>query len=249
MRLKPTEHSCSGALSILSAALVMVIVCAGFSAPSRAEYFLLRGGQRLHVTGYQLLDGKYRVQVEGGFAEMLAADVVAIEPEEVFVPSPPVAAAKAPFRDLIEASAARYNVDAELVASIIGAESNFDPKAISRRNARGLMQLLPETAARLGVRNIFDPAENIDAGTHYLSDLLALYKNDLALTLAAYNAGPLRVRQYGRVPPYAETQLYVRRVRTAYAKRKAALTIASKASPATKSATTTVTVATAPAGS
>jgi hypothetical protein len=249
VRLKPTQHSCSGALSVLGAALVMVIVCAGFAAPARAEYFLLRSGQRLHVTGYQLLDGKYRVQVEGGFAEMQAEDVVAIEPEEVFAPSPPVAAAKSPFRDLIEASAARYNVDAELVASIIGAESDFDPKAISRRNARGLMQLLPETAARLGVRNIFDPAENIDAGTHYLSDLLALYKNDLALTLAAYNAGPLRVRQYGRVPPYAETQLYVRRVRTAYAKRKAALTIASKALPSTKSATTTVTVATAPAGS
>jgi soluble lytic murein transglycosylase-like protein len=249
VRLKPSEHSCSGALSVLGAALTMFIACAGFSAPARAEYFLLRSGQRLHVAGYQLLDGKYRVQVEGGFAEMQAEDVVAIEPEEVFAPSPPVTAAKSPFRDLIEVSAARYNVDAELVASIIGAESNFDPKAISRRNARGLMQLLPETAARLGVRNIFDPAENIDAGTHYLSDLLALYKNDLALTLAAYNAGPLRVRQYGRVPPYAETQLYVRRVRTAYAKRKAALTSASKASPATKSATTTVTVATAPAGS
>jgi hypothetical protein len=249
VRLKLTQHFCSGALSVLGAALVMVIACAGFSASAQAEYFLLHSGQRLHVTGYQLLDGKYRVQVEGGFAEMQAADVVAIEPEEVFVSAPPVAAARAPFRALIEASAARYNVDAELVASIIGAESNFDPKAISRRNARGLMQLLPETAARLGVRNIFDPAENIDAGTHYLSDLLALYKNDLALTLAAYNAGPLRVRQYGRVPPYAETQLYVRRVRTAYAKRKAALTIASKASPATKSATTTVTVATAPAGS
>ncbi len=90
------------------------------------------------------------------------------------------------------------------------------------------MQLLPETAARLGVHNIFDPAENIDAGTHYLSDLLALYKNDLALTLAAYNAGPLRVQQYGRVPPFAETQMYVRKVRTAYAKRKAAIPTGAK---------------------
>ena len=117
-------------------------------------------------------------------------------------------AAKAPFRDLIEAAAARYSVDAELIASVIAAESNFNPKAISRRNARGLMQLLPETAARLGVHNIFDPAENIDAGTHYLSDLLALYKNDLALTLAAYNAGPLtRAADIGRVPPYTETQI------------------------------------------
>jgi soluble lytic murein transglycosylase-like protein len=121
---------------------------------------------------------------------------------------------------LIEGAAARYSVDADLITSVIAAESNFDPKAISRRNARGLMQLLPGTAARLGVQNIFDPRENIDAGTRYLRDLLQLYKNDLALTLAAYNAGPQRVRQYGRVPPFAETRSYVQRVRSAYAKRK-----------------------------
>ena len=189
---------------------------------------MLRSGQRLHVNGYQLADGKYRLQIEGGFVDAQAEDVVAIEPEEIFVSNPPAAVSKSPFRDLIEASASRYNVDAELVASVIAAESNFNPKAVSRRNARGLMQLLPETAARLGVHNIFDPAENIDAGTHYLSDLLMLYKNDLALTLAAYNAGPLRVRQYGRVPPFAETQLYVRKVRTAYAKRKGAIPAGAK---------------------
>ena len=150
---------------------------------------------------------------------------------------------------MIETAASRYNVDAELIASVIGAESNFDPKAISRRNARGLMQLLPATATRFGVHNIFDPAENIDAGTHYLSSLLVLYKNDLALTLAAYNAGPLRVQKYGRVPPYAETQLYVRKVRTAYAKRKAAPTVASGASTAGAPGATTVATTRAPAGS
>jgi soluble lytic murein transglycosylase-like protein len=223
------QPRCGSLLRALAAAAALALACVSFAAPARAEYFVLRSGQRLHVTGYQLLDGKYRLQIEGGFAEMQADDVVAIEPEEVFISAPPVAVAKAPFRDLIEAAAARYNVDAELIASVIAAESNFDPKAISRRNARGLMQLLPETAAHLGVHNIFDPAENIDAGTHYLSDLLTRYKNDLALTLAAYNAGPLRVQQYGRVPPYSETQLYVRKVRSAYAKRKAALTVASKA--------------------
>jgi transglycosylase-like protein with SLT domain len=209
-----------------------------FAMPARAEYFVTRGGQRLHVSGYQLLDGKYRLQVEGGFVEMQAEDVVAIEPEDVFVSAPPVPVAKGPFRDLIEAAASRYNVDAELIASVIAAESNFEPKAISRRNARGLMQLLPETAARLGVHNIFDPAENIDAGTHYLSDLLARYKNDLALTLAAYNAGPLRVQQYGHVPPFSETQLYVRKVRSAYAKRKAAIPAGAKIAAAPRNATT-----------
>lgn len=187
---------------------------------ARAEYFVLQGGQRLHVTGYQLLGDTYRVQMNGGFVELPAANVTTIEPEDVFTSAPPVEAAKAPFRDLIEGAAARYSVDADLITSVIAAESNFDPKAISRRNARGLMQLLPGTAARLGVQNIFDPRENIDAGTRYLRDLLLLYKNDLALTLAAYNAGPQRVRQYGRVPPFAETRSYVQRVRSAYAKRK-----------------------------
>jgi soluble lytic murein transglycosylase-like protein len=189
---------------------------------ARAEYFVLQNGQRLHVSGYQLLGDKYRLQLNGGFVELSADNVVSIEPEDVFTAAP-VEAARAPFRDLIEGAAARYGVDADLITSVIAAESNFDPKAVSRRNARGLMQLLPQTAARLGVQQIFDPRENIDAGTHYLRDLLALYKNDLALTLAAYNAGPQRVHQYGRVPPFAETQSYVRRVRNAYAKRKSGL--------------------------
>jgi transglycosylase-like protein with SLT domain len=233
VRLNFKSWRFSGAVSIRVTAAAMVVACVTFAAPARAEYFVLRNGARLHVSGYELVDGKYRLQIEGGFVEAQAEDVVAIEPEEIFVSNPPVTAAKSPYRELIEAAASRYNVDAELVASVIAAESNFNPKAISRRNARGLMQLLPETAARLGVHNIFDPAENIDAGTHYLSDLLTLYKNDLALTLAAYNAGPLRVQQYGRVPPYAETQLYVRKVRTAYAKRKAAVPAGAKTAAVT----------------
>jgi len=122
----------------------------------------------------------------------------------------------------VEAAAKRYNMDADLITSVIAVESNFDPKAVSRKNARGLMQLLPETAAQLGVKNIDDPAENIDAGTRYLRDLLQKYNNDLALALAAYNAGPDKVQQYGRVPPYAETISYVRRVKRGYEKTKSA---------------------------
>lgn len=248
--MKSTRRPSSRILGTVAAVLTTTLACAGIATSARAEYIVLRSGQRLHVSGYQLLDGKYRLQIEGGVAEMQVEEVVAIEPEEVFVSNPPaVAAVKGPFRDLIEAAASRYNVDAELIASVIAAESNFEPKAVSRRNARGLMQLLPTTAARFGVRNIFDPAENIDAGTHYLSDLLVLYKNNLALTLAAYNAGPLRVQKYGRVPPYAETQLYVRKVRTAYAKRKAGPTVASGTSTATTPNTATVAASTTPAGS
>jgi soluble lytic murein transglycosylase-like protein len=199
----------------------------------RGEYVVLRSGQRLSVTGYQLLGDTYRLQMNGGVVEMPATEVVAIEPEEVFKSSPPkVEAAKTPFHDLIEAAAARYQVDADLITSVIASESNFDPHAISGRNARGLMQLLPKTAAGLGVRNIFDPSENIYGGTHYLRDLLLRYNNDLALTLAAYNAGPDRVQQYGRVPPFTETLAYVRRVQRSYAKRKAAAIPTKPAAPA-----------------
>jgi soluble lytic murein transglycosylase-like protein len=249
MRVKRSQRLRGRVSGVVGAALTVAIACASLATPARAEYFVLRSGQRLHVTGYQLLNGKYRLQMEGGFVEMQAQEVAAIEPEEVFISGPPAATAKSPFRGLIESAASRYNVDAELISSIIAAESNFDPKAISRRNARGLMQLLPETAARLGVHNIFDPAENIDAGTHYISDLLLLYKNDLALTLAAYNAGPLRVAKYGRVPPYTETQLYVRKVRTAYAKRKAGLNAVSKSTSAGTPGNASVLVAATPAGS
>jgi hypothetical protein len=205
-------------------AVLLPLLLLGVSAV-RAEYIVLRSGQRLRVTGYQRLGDKYRLQMSGGFVEMPAGDVVAIEPEEVFTSNPVLEAARAPFRELIQAAAARYRVDADLITSIIATESNFDPKAISRHNARGLMQLLPQTAARLGVQNIFDPGENIDAGTRYLRDLLQRYRNDLALTLAAYNAGPARVRQYGRVPPFTETQTYVRRVKNSYNKRKSGVEV------------------------
>jgi soluble lytic murein transglycosylase-like protein len=172
------------------------------------------------VTSYQLIGEKYRLQLAGGVVEVAAEEVVSIEPEDRFAPLPPEAPATAPFREIVKTAAARYSLDADLISSVIAAESNFDPKAISKRNARGLMQLLPETAARFGVRNIFDPQENIDAGTHYLRDLLQRYNNDLALALAAYNAGPERVQQYGRVPPYVETVSYIRRVKRAYEKSK-----------------------------
>jgi hypothetical protein len=194
------------------------------AAPAlRAEYVVLRSGLRLQVTGYQLVGDKYVLQMAGGRVEVAAAEVVAIEPEEVFTPLPPAPAPTGPlpfYRDLVEAAAKKYNMDADLISSVIAQESNFDPKAVSRKNAHGLMQLLPETATKLGVKNIDDPAENIDAGTHYLHDLLQKYNNDLGLALAAYNAGPDKVQLYGNVPPYRETISYVRRVKKGYEKNK-----------------------------
>jgi soluble lytic murein transglycosylase-like protein len=215
----------------------ILLLFASLAAPSaRAEYIVLQSGLRLHVTGYQRLGEKYRLQLQGGWMDVSAADVVKIEPEEVFAPitqpapaTPAPAANPSPYHEFVLAAASRYGVDAELISSVMEVESNFNPKAISAKNARGLMQLLPETAARLGVKDIFDPKENIDAGTHYLHDLLQLYKNDLTLALAAYNAGPDKVQKYGDVPPYRETQSYVKQVKRKYQKNKSA--------PATKPTT------------
>jgi soluble lytic murein transglycosylase-like protein len=196
-----------------------------FLAPAlRAEYVVLLSGQRLTVTGYQIIGDKYRLQMNGGFVEVPVNEVLAIEPEEVFtpivVPKPAALGANAQFGQLIQSASKRFNVDADLISSVIAIESNYNPKAVSRRNARGLMQLIPGTASRFGVQNIFDPRENIDAGTRYLGELLHRYDNDLILALAAYNAGPQRVEKYGRVPPFPETMSYVRRVKHSYDQRK-----------------------------
>jgi transglycosylase-like protein with SLT domain len=217
-------------LRLKRAALLFSLIV--LAAPAlRAEYVVLRSGQRLTVTGYQLLGDKYRLQISGGFVEIAAEDVVAIEPEEVFTPVPAKPIVKPPYRELVEAAAARYSVDADLITSVMAVESNFDPKALSRKNARGLMQLLPETAARLGVQDIYDPQENIEAGTRYLKELLQKYNNDMVLTLAAYNAGPERVQQYGRVPPFTETISYVRRVKRGYEKSKSKASTKTPAPP------------------
>jgi len=205
---------------ILSAMLLLGGLTAG-AASVRADYVVLRSGARLNVTGYELLGDKYRLQMNGGVAEIPAADVLAIEPEEVFEPLPEPLTPNTPFHDIIRAAADRYGVDPDLIHCVIAIESNFNPKAISPKNARGLMQLMPQTAAQFGVRNIFDPRENVEAGTRYLKDMLARYNNDLTLALAAYNAGPERVEQFGRrVPPYSETLKYVQRISRSYAKFK-----------------------------
>jgi hypothetical protein len=200
--------------------IVAIAALAALPAVARADYLVLRSGARVNVSSYELRGDKFRAQIAGGWAEFAVADVVAIEPEEIFVAAPKMPLEQAPFGELIRKTAAKYEVDADLVFSVVAAESNFNPKAVSRRNARGLMQLLPETARRLGVKDIYDPAQNIDAGTRYLRDLLKMYDGDLALSLAAYNAGPGAVQRYGRIPPYNETIKYVRAIRKTYALRK-----------------------------
>lgn len=117
---------------------------------------------------------------------------------------------------IIERYADRYDVDPILIRAVIQVESDFNPRCVSRKGARGLMQLIPETARRYGVRNIFDPEENIRGGVHYLSDLLQMFNNDLSRSLAAYNAGENAVLRYAGLPPFNETTTYVSRALTVY---------------------------------
>jgi soluble lytic murein transglycosylase-like protein len=116
----------------------------------------------------------------------------------------------------IEQAAARHNVDPNLVRAVVKVESNFNPNAVSRKGAMGLMQLMPSTARQLKVNNPFDPEQNVDAGVRHLKQLLESYGGDIKLTLAAYNAGAGAVARSSGVPHYAETQNYVRRITNLY---------------------------------
>jgi len=123
------------------------------------------------------------------------------------------------FSPTVDAIAKLYRLPKSLVHAVITAESAYNPNAISRAGAVGLMQLMPGTAKRYGVKNRMNPYENIHGGSRYLRDLLIMFKNDLRLALAAYNAGEGAVKKYGyKVPPYKETQTYVRRVINYYKK-------------------------------
>lgn len=121
------------------------------------------------------------------------------------------------FDSLIDAAASKYSLDPTLLHAVIRAESAYNPTAVSRKGAVGLMQLMPETAARFGVRNRYDPSENIEAGARYLSELIDMFQSDVRLAVAAYNAGENNVVKYGnKVPPFQETQAYVARVLNYY---------------------------------
>ena len=118
--------------------------------------------------------------------------------------------------NLIRKVADRHQVDPDLIHAIVNVESGYDSRAVSRKGAIGLMQLIPATARRFGVEDPFDPRQNIEGGTSYLKYLLGLFDGNLALSLAAYNAGENSVRREGGVPPFPETQEYIRKVRSIY---------------------------------
>ncbi len=139
------------------------------------------------------------------------------DPSKVQMPTP-VASSSSPsqFDSYIQEAAQKHNVDPNLVRAVIQQESAFDPNATSHCGAQGLMQLMPETAKEVGVTNPYDPKDNIMGGTKYLGRLLTMFDGDLTKTIAAYNAGPGAVDHYNGVPPYSETQGYVKKVKGYY---------------------------------
>jgi len=163
----------------------------------------------------------------------------AAQPVTVASPAPAKAAQNVDLDQVVREASSKNRLDPDFVSSVIRAESNFKAHAVSKKGAQGLMQLMPATAAQLGVADAFDPKANVEAGTAHLSALLDLYKNDPIKALAAYNAGAHRVKQYNGVPPYRETRDYINKiVRDFNAKKRAQMKAAAAAntSTATKSA-------------
>ncbi|MDW7760986.1 MAG: lytic transglycosylase domain-containing protein [Acidobacteriota bacterium] len=122
------------------------------------------------------------------------------------------------YQQIIERVAGRHNLPSELIHAIIVAESNYNRYAVSPKGASGLMQLMPDTARHYGVKNVFDPEQNIEGGARYLKDLIQMFDADTKLVLAAYNAGQQAVIRHGGIPPYRETRDYVKRITASYTK-------------------------------
>jgi len=220
------EFACTG-----MAALVLLF--AGASKPMHAaEHITLRNGFDLICDHRETAGDRVRLYMTASgpnFTEVASVDIVSSE----FValptqpPTPTAAASQAlnptpaEVREIAAKAGAVHDLDVELLASVIRAESNGNVHAVSRAGARGLMQLMPGTASKLGVADSFRADQNINGGTTYLNDLLVRYHDNLALALAAYNAGPAAVDRYHGIPPYRETRLYVARIIHDFNRRKA----------------------------
>ena len=246
--------SCRLRFAIVAVAVVCSLPCLAGEVAVLRNGFSIRH-ERRKVLGdvtrlYVNADGSSYVDVptvEIEHFEAAPEDRAAANPEQAASGSPPLAKnAKdgAPLsrsdshpldlNEVVNSASGKYRLDPDLVNSVIKAESGFNVRAVSRKGAQGLMQLMPGTASKLGVPNSFDPKANVEGGTKYLRELLERYDFDLIKALAAYNAGPQRVEQYGGVPPYYETRAYVARIVRDFNKKKVA---AKNGAAAPKSAT------------
>lgn len=228
--------------TLLAVALAVPAWCAEPTLPVKpaarvAHVAVLRNGFSIrHQRSEQRNDGITRLYVAGeDFVDVPTAQIASFETEEL--PPEPTPATPAPptIPQLVDLASDKHQLDADFIRSVIRAESGFNLRALSPKGAQGLMQLMPETANKLGVKDAFEPGANIDAGTQYLRELLLQYHGDVAKALAAYNAGPHRVDQYHGVPPYRETRAYVRRIINDYNRAKSSQQRAT-AAPASGSA-------------
>ena len=219
-------HGVSGGALV---ALVGGVLLAGWLSLAQADVYVRQNGETLTLTNVPdtedytvMLVEPVDVVLAAGIRDSLvnggaaAAAPGAAPPSNLAgragAPGPGVGGGEAPFMGHLKSAALRHGVPEALLRAVIRVESNFNPRAVSPRGARGLMQLMPATARGLGLTDAFDPAANIDAGARYLRQLLDEFGHDLRLTLAAYNAGPNAVKRWGGVPRYAETEQYVPRV-------------------------------------
>ena len=212
----------------------LAILCGGSMAAHAAEYVTLKNGQSV-ICDRRVVNGdKVRLYLDASgnnYLEVPASDIASAEivdlprppqpkPAVVAAPSPqPEKLSDADLKPMLAKAGSTFDIDTDLLASVIRQESAGHSHAVSRAGAQGLMQLMPGTASDLGVTNTFAPAQNIDGGTAYLNALLSKYHDDLALALAAYNAGPAAVDRWHGIPPYRETRLYVNRVIHEYNRR------------------------------
>ena len=225
----------------LRAQLVLAFAATGMAIPALAgERVTLSNGFAQICDHHAVVDGKYRLYTAKGMGSYIEFPVELIaEIEVVADPAPePIAVAETTslaahpgvsggvavpgggdakltpgdLHEMLATAGSAHNLDEDLLASVVKAESGGNAHAVSRTGARGLMQLMPRTAADLGVEDSFRPEQNVSGGSAYLDSLLTRYNDNLALALAAYNAGPAAVDKYHGIPPYRETQLYVARV-------------------------------------
>ena len=216
--------------------MVGVAAFAGLISPVAVhalERLTLRNGQTQDCERHEAAGDTVRVYTSGeNYFELKATDIVSVDvlPEPALVaavPAPAVKLTKTDLGEMLASAGKQHNIDADLLASIVKAESNGQTRAVSRAGAQGLMQLMPGTAREMGVSDSFEPQQNINGGTQYLDALLTHYHDNIALAVAAYNAGPAAVDRYRGIPPYRETQLYVARVIREFNRRKS-LEIAAK---------------------
>jgi len=225
-------------------------LCTGLGLPAAraAEHVTLANGFDLVCHHHQVVDGKVRIYLKASEPDYFELDPQAVTgyetvPDPVVAPAEPAAAEQAAtgqarpeppaqfqearltsedLHQLLSKAGAEHNVDEDLLASVVKAESNGNVRATSHAGARGLMQLMPKTARELGVADSFAADENVRGGTAYLDWLLTRYHDNIALALAAYNAGPEAVDRYHGIPPYHETRVYVARVVHEFNRRVAA---------------------------